>query len=170
MEKLIATGKLNNPQFASFLKTLKNGVWHVGIDLTSLLSHESQEFDKLSLDFVKNAKDLFGSRVTDQDLKAFLATVPTLAQSNKGKLSVINNLKIFNKAAEVRQKAARDLLKKYGNRPPLDFEAQVEDLAKDDLDVLAQQFESGNNKQSASTSHLISDVLGGIAQPVLGNQ
>ena len=133
MEKLIESGKLNNPTFASALKTLKHGVFGLGIDLENLLSTESQEFNKLSADFIKNAKDIFGGRVTDTDLRAFLATVPNLSQTNQGKLSVINNLRLLNEGAELREKAARQLLKKYGNKPPLDFEAQIEDLIKPQL-------------------------------------
>ena len=172
MEKLIETGKLNNPQFASFLKTLKKGIGYldVDLDLTSLLSAESQEFDKLSGDFIKNAKDIFGSKITDQDLKAFLTTIPTLAQSNQGKLAVIRNLKLFNKAAKIREKAARALLKKYGNRPPLDFEAEVEDAIKPELDEITAQFEQGSEAQAAGTSHLVTDILGALAQPILGKE
>lgn len=169
MEKLIESGKLNNPTFASLLKTLKHGIWGLGIDLTHLLEPESQEFEKLSNDFIKNAKDVFGGRLTDQDLKAFLATVPTLSQTNQGKKAVIHNLKLFNKAAELREVAARKLLTKYGNRPPLDFEAQVEDLIKPELDNISQSFEKGVSKGAARTSSALGDVAGAIGQTFLGN-
>lgn len=173
MEKLIESGKLNNPAFASVLKTLKTGVGgifgHVGLDLTSLLSPESQEFEKISADFVKNAKDIFGNRVTDTDLKAFLATIPNLSQTNEGKRAVIHNLKLMNDAAELREKAARELLKHYDNRPPLDFEAQVDDLIKPELDAIAQQIQQGVKTKSAKTSTLPGDLVGGIGQLGLGN-
>lgn len=169
MEKLIESGKLNNPQYASLLKTLKHGVWGVGLDLTNLLSPESQEFEKLSGDFVKNAKDIFGSRITDTDLKSFLATIPNLSQSNEGKVAVIRNLKLMNKAAELRSNAARKLLKQYNNRPPLDFESQVDDLIKPELDILASDFEMGSSVKPKKTSTLVGDFVGGFGQSLLGN-
>jgi hypothetical protein len=148
MEKLIETGKLNAPAFASALKTLKHGIFGIGIDLTSLLSQESEEFEKLSNDFIKNAKDVFGSRITDQDLKSFLATVPNLSQSDSGKRAVIHNLQLLNKGAELREQAARKLLQKYNNKPPLDFESRVEDLIKPELDKISEKFEKGVGKSS----------------------
>jgi len=169
MEKLVHSGKLNNPQFASLLKTIKHGVFGVGIDFEGLLSPESQEFNKISTDFVKSAKDIFGSRLTDTDLKTFLQTVPTLSQSNEGKLSVINNLKIMNKAAEIKNRVARELLKEYGNNPPLDFEAEVEEIAKPELDALAAKFEAGYQGKKTKTSSLLGDVVGSIGQTLLGN-
>lgn len=159
MEKLIESGKLNSPQFASALKTLKHGIWGLGLDLTGALSTESQEFEKLSNDFIKNAKDLFGNRITDTDLKSFLATIPNLIQSNEGKSAVIRNLKIMNKAAEIREKAGRKLLKEYGNKLPLDFEAQVEDRIKPELDAIAQEFEAGGSKEPAGTTSFVADIL-----------
>lgn len=154
MEKLIENGKLNNPTFASALQTLKNGTGgsllfgHIGIDLENLLSADSQEFNKLSQDFVKNAKDIFGSRITDSDLKSFMKTVPTLSQSDAGKRAVIKNLKLMNKADEVRNKVARQLLKEYGNNLPLDFQSEVEERAKPELDKIAEQFTENVEKKA----------------------
>lgn len=159
MEKLIESGKLNNPQFANLLKTLKHGVWGVGLDLTGTLSPESQEFEKISGDFVKNAKDIFGNRITDTDLKSFLATIPNLSQSNEGKAAVIRNLKLMNKAAEVREKVARDLYKKYKGKLPLDFESEIEDIAKPDLDAIAAEFKLGETKPVQGTSSFLADLL-----------
>ena len=164
MDKLIESGNLNNPTFVSLLRSLKHGIGgYIGLDLTGTLSPETQEFDKLSNDFVKNIKDIFGSRITDQDLKSFMATVPQSTQTNAGKRAVINNLKLFNEAAQIREQAANRLLKKYGNKPPLDFEEQVENLVKPELDEIAKRFESGINKgeKIARDRSLIQDVIGG---------
>ena len=174
MEKLVESGKLNNPAFASILKTLKTGVGgifgHVGLDLTSLMSPESQEFEKLSTDFVKNAKDIFGSRITDTDLKSFLATIPNLSQTNEGKKAVIRNLQLMNKAAIIKNDATRYLLKKYNNKPPLDLANQVDDLIKPEMDAITAEFESGGvPKKTSKTSSLPGDVVGGVGHLLLGN-
>lgn len=164
MEKLIESGNLNNPAFVSLLRSLRHGIGgYIGLDLTGMLSGETQEFDKLSNDFVKNIKDIFGSRITDQDLKSFMATIPQSTQTNEGKRAVINNLRLFNEAAYLREKAASALLKKYGNKPPLDFEEQVENLVKPKLDEIAKRFESGEDKtkKTPRTRSIIQDVVGG---------
>lgn len=169
MKELIKTGNLSNPQFASALKTLKKGVWGAGIDLTSLLSKESQEFDKLTQDFTKNVKDIFGSNVTNMDLETFLSTIPNLSQSNEGKWAVINNLELLNKGADLRNKASRALVKQYGNRLPIDFESQVDELIKPQMDAIAEQFKKGISGPVAKTQPLIKDLVGGIGGLAFGN-
>ena len=140
MEALINTGKVDTPLFATLIKTITHGVFGVGLDLTSVLSPESQQFEKLSTDFLKNAKDLFGSRITDQEVQNFLKTIPSLTQSNSGKIAVIENLKDFNEAAKVKRDITNELLKKYGSNLPANFEDQVEELARPSLDALAEKF------------------------------
>lgn len=140
MEELIKSGKLNNPVFSSALKSLSKGVLGIGIDLTSFLSPESQEFEKLSNDFLKSIKEVFGSRISNLEVDNFLKTVPTLSQSNEGKASVIGNLKLLNQAAQVKRDVAKGLIDKYGSKLPLDFRFQVEELAKPKLDELAEEF------------------------------
>jgi hypothetical protein len=103
---------------------------------------DTEEFEKLSNDFIRNAKTIFGSRITDADLRAFMATLPTLSQTDEGKLAVIKNMKSFNKAAQVRYKAMRDVIKDNGNKIPADIQGLVEERAKPELDRIASDFEA----------------------------
>jgi len=112
------------------LKALQRGV----------TATDTEEFEKLSNDFVRNAKAIFGSRITDADLRTFMSTVPTLSQTDEGKLAVIKNMKSFNKAAQARYKAMRDIIKENGNKIPADIQFEVEDRAKPELDKIAQEF------------------------------
>jgi hypothetical protein len=99
-----------------------------------------EEFEKLSADFVKNAKQYFGSRLTDADLRAFMQTVPTLMQTDSGKKRVIHNLKALNDASQIEANAARKIIKENGGKRPLDLEQQVQDAIKTDLDGIAKLF------------------------------
>ena len=81
MEELIKGGNLSYPIWNSLLDTVSNGVFGFGIDLHSLQSADSQEFNKLSNEFLKNAKNIFGARITDNDIKAFMKMVPSLSQT-----------------------------------------------------------------------------------------
>lgn len=101
---------------------------------------DTEEFEKLSNDFVKNAKSIFGSRLTDADLKAFLSTVPTLSQTDQGKMQIIKNMKSFNEASKIRYEAMRDIIRENDNKIPANLELLVNDRAKDELDELAQKF------------------------------
>ena len=145
MEELVRNGKLDSPLFSSALNTASKGIFGFGIDLSSLRSPDSQEFKKLSTEFLKNAKNLFGNRVTDNEIRMFMQMVPTLVQSDKGKLRVINNMKAYNQAATVRKRAMDQLIEANNGRRPRNIESKVEDLASSQLDVIAQQFKKGYN-------------------------
>lgn len=99
-----------------------------------------EQFEKLSNDFIKDAKAIFGSRITDNDLKAFMATIPTLGQTDEGKLAIINNMKMFNKASRIRAEAVKDVIRENGNRRPHNLQILVEDRIKPQLDQLSKDF------------------------------
>lgn len=144
MEELVKKGNLSNPALASFLDVLERGIplfsSHIGIDLHALESIDSQEFRKLSNDFIKNAKEFFGSRVTDQDLKAFLKTVPTLNQSNEGRLRVIQNLRSFNDIALLKKKAMNEIIAENSGERPRNLEELVDERTSDQVDAIAKNF------------------------------
>lgn len=140
MEELIKTGKLSSTGFNSLLKTASKGIFGFGVDLSGLNNPESQEFEKLSNDFIKEAKSIFGNRLTDADLNAFLKTVPTLLLSNEGKLRVMNNLRQFNAAAQIKDAALRDVIKQNGGKRPRNLEFLVDEIAQPQIDALAGQF------------------------------
>lgn len=103
-------------------------------------SPDVEEFEKLSADFVKNAKQYFGNRLTDADLRVFMQTLPSLMQTDAGKKKVIDNLRSLNELAEIEAKAARSIIRKNGGIPPLDIEQQVKDKIKDKIDKVSQRF------------------------------
>lgn len=103
-------------------------------------SPNTEEFEKLSADFVKEAKAIFGSRITDADLKAFMNTIPNLSQSDEGKLKIIQNVKSFNDAARIKAKALKQIIKENGGKRPANLQILVEERAKPELDKLSQEF------------------------------
>lgn len=106
-------------------------------------SPDAEEFEKLSADFVKDAKAIFGGRITDQDLRTFMTMIPTLANTDAGKKVIIRNLKNLNKASEIRGKILREIIKENNNRRPIDIQEQVEERAAKELDQLASDFMAG---------------------------
>jgi len=103
-------------------------------------SPDIEEFEKLSNDFVKNAKQYFGSRLTDADLRVFMQTVPTLMQTDAGKKKVIQNLSSLNELAEIEAKAARSIIRENRGVPPIDIEQQVQDKISNKIDKVAKRF------------------------------
>ena len=146
MSELIQKGDLNQPAFAAIVDKISH-IPVVGIDLSSWLTADSQTFNKLSKDFLKDAKGIFGSRLTDADLKAFLQTVPTLTQSDGGKLQVINNLMRAAEGALVKERIAEEVIKENNGMRPSNIKSLVEKRAKPILDQLAKDFARGGIKR-----------------------
>lgn len=141
--KLLAEkGSLGIPIANSVFKAITKGVMGYGIDLTSFMTADAQELDKLSQDFIKGAKDVFPGRVTDTDLNAYMRTIPNLSQSRAGMLRLVNSMKSFNEAARIRNKTMNDIIKENKGRP-VDLEAQIEERAKPELDRLSKEFLEG---------------------------
>lgn len=147
MEELNEGGGLNSTAFETVLRGLE-GILPFGmkLDLTALRSADSQEFNKLSTDFLKDAKKFFGSRVTDSEIKLFLKTVPQLSNSPEGRSRVIQNLRLFNEAAKVRATIADNIVEENGGDRPYNFKSLVEKRAKKQLDDIAQTFRLGVRK------------------------
>ena len=148
MYELVTKGSLPPATVATIIDALEkgiNGIVNFGVDLHGIMSGDAQEFNKLSKDFIKEAKNYFGSRVTDNDIKLLLKTVPDLAQSDEAKLRLINNLKIMNEGALVKSNAIKEIKAMYGGRTPSNIEELVEAKVGDQLDVLAEKLKKGES-------------------------
>jgi hypothetical protein len=115
-----------------------------------------EEFEKLTNGFIRYAKGIFGSRITDADLKAFLATVPTLANTDQGKKAIINNMELFNQGVHEKYKVMREIIKEHGGKRPLDLALQVQDRLDTRLSSLANKWES--SAEASESSALLKSV------------
>jgi len=144
--KLNKEGSLGIPLFNTAIKTLSKGIWGAGIDLSFLMTADAQELDKLSSDYLKDIKEVFGAKITESMIQQFLKTVPTLSQSKEGRERIIRNLDIFSQAADIRYDVMHDLIEENGGKRPGNLEAKVEKRANKELDRLAEKFKVGAEK------------------------
>ena len=107
------------------------------------IAPDTEEFEKLSAGFISGAKAVFGSRITDSDLKHFMQTVPTLSNTDAGKRAIIKNIQLANKGIELKAKAMKAIIKENGGMRPVDLQIQVEDRVAPQLDKLAKDFING---------------------------
>jgi hypothetical protein len=165
MENLIKTGKLNAPGFYSLLETVGKGIFGFGINLKgTLLSEESQAFEKLTADFAKGAKEVFGSRLSTKEVELYMKSIPNLSQSDGGKRRVIRNWKLMNEAAKVRKSAMMDIIEMNGGRRPANLEMMVEKKVGPKLDRLSEKFKEGatGKKKKEEPTTVIGKIFGGI--------
>jgi hypothetical protein len=106
-------------------------------------SPNTEEYEKLTADFIRDAKNVFGARITDADLAAFMQMIPSLAVSDAGKLQIIKNMKNFNEAAHIKAKVMKDIIKENKGKRPANLEILVEERAEPELEKLAEKFTTG---------------------------
>lgn len=159
MQKLVDSGKLNRPEFASLVKGFKIPFLntHVGLP-QNWLTPESQEFDKLSTDFVKGAKAVFGSRMTQGEVDLFLKTVPSLTNSDEGKRALIRNLKLMNDAVKVKKTALDAIKEANGGSYPANLDELVEEVAGPRLEQIKDKFVSGGLMGSEDESRSLPSI------------
>lgn len=145
MEYLMDHGNFGSPLRNQAIKWFEHPLGPHGptFDVTSWMTADAQEMEKLSADFAKGAKEFFPGRVTDNDLKLYMRTVPSLMQSKAGMQRLINSMKTVSDAQDLKYNAMRAVIKANGGKRPFDLEDQVEDLVGHQLDRLANDFVKG---------------------------
>jgi hypothetical protein len=140
----VNSGKLIGPIRAAPLEFAATGIPRLGIrlDLFGLTSTETQEFKKIQADMLRNIKDFFGARITDNEIKLFMQRVPSLLQSDEGKRVVIRDLGLLNQANRVRVQALNEILEENDGYTPNNIDQLIEKRASPALDKIAEEFKS----------------------------
>jgi hypothetical protein len=147
MLKLIHGGNLDSKYKVLIADSLDHLPFSLGKMWSSLIKStyhpDTEEFEKISRDFLKGAKAYFGSRMTEQEAFAILQTVPNLLMTNLGKQRVARNMTILNDVTKLTNDAMEDIIKENGGRRPGDLERQVELRIGPKVDKLYEKFVSG---------------------------
>jgi hypothetical protein len=126
-------GSLNTPGYAEFLK-------RSGLDIPALMTPASEEFAKISANFLSGAKEAFGGRVSNYEVEQFLKTIPSLSQSPEGRKRVIANLKQLYRADVAYNDTRKEIIRENGGVPPFDIRDQIDDRIDAKMDKIAEQF------------------------------
>lgn len=132
LEELNNEGKLDTPGYLEFLK-------RSGLDIPALMNPESQEFQKITQTFLRDAKTYLGARISNFELEQFLKTIPSLSQSPEGRKRVIANLKNINRTALAYNDALKEVMKENKGIPPYDLAEQIDDRISPKLDKISKK-------------------------------
>ncbi len=108
-----------------------------------LASPEAQRFVKTINDFTVQAKDSYGSRVTNFDLNQFMKRLPTLANSEEGRRQIINQMKIINEINAEREKSLQKVIDEHGGIRNIDYDQaqrMADKLSSKRISELKKQF------------------------------
>ena len=141
MEKLNKHGDFNSPYYIAGLQKFGLG------NVAALMTPDSQEFRKLEIDFLRNLKSIFGSRITEYEVKLYLQSIPSLMQSKEGRERVIENLKIMEQGKLLKEKALLDIRKENKGNYPYDLSEQIAERIEPEAEKLRNKFRG--NEQGA---------------------
>lgn len=161
IEELSQEGKLDTPGYIEFLK-------NSGMDIPALMNPESEEFQKIAMNFMRDAKQYFGGRVSNYEIEQFLKTVPSLSQSPEGRKRVIANLKFMNRAALEYNDAYKEVMKENKNVPPYDLQEKVDDKIEKRLDKLSEKFKQELQKPVPPAQNKLVTALQSVAGKAAG--
>lgn len=133
LEELEKEGKLDTPGYTEFLK-------RSGFDIPALMNPGSEEFNKITQNFTRDAKNYYGGRITNNELEQFLRTIPSLSQSPEGRKRVIANLKYINRGALEYFNSLQEIMSENKGIPPLDLDEKIESRIDKKLNKLATKF------------------------------
>lgn len=177
LEELEKEGKLDTPGYVEFLN-------RAGLDIPALSNPGSEEFKKIESNFLRNAKQYFGGRISNYEVEQFLKTIPSLSQSPEGRKRVIANLKYVSRAALEHNNALKEVVAENRGIPPYDLEERVDEKVEKRMDSIYKKFKEdlakpvpkGQNKfitalqagAGSALKPLAGAVLGGISGSKLG--
>lgn len=169
LEELNKNGDLNSNEYLEFLKG-------VGLDIPSMMTADTQEFNKITANFIRGAKAVFGSRVTEKELQYYLQTIPQMSNSPEGRQRVILNLKKLARGEREILNTYKEILKENGGLPPHDIAEQLEDKSEKKLDAIARQFKKElenpfpkkSNSLAVSAASLAGKTIGRIPAGAAG--
>lgn len=100
--------------------------WDGNLILPSQASPEAQRYVKILNEFSENAKDSYGSRVTNFDLQQFFKRYPTLLNSEEGRKQLLDHMKIVNDIDAVYYKNLQKVYKDAGGARNIDADVAQE--------------------------------------------
>lgn len=168
LEELQKEGKLDTPGYIEFLK-------RSGLDIPALMEPGSEEFQKVSATFMRNAATYLGGRVSNYELEQFMKTIPSLSQSPEGRKRVIANLKYMTRGALEYNNAMKEVIAENGGVPPYDLDEQIDSKVEKKLDKLGEMFKkdlakpvpAAQNKLVTALQASLGGAIGTVA-PILG--
>lgn len=133
--------KLSSPLMVKTIEAL-------GLPLSVLTNPETEEFQKLQQDYVRDVNDVFRGQIRVFEIEAYLKTIPNLMNSPEGREAIMRNRRLFNEAKKLKYDAYKDILKENKGRKPRNLGLQIDERVGDKISELTEKFREGINGSS----------------------
>ncbi len=108
-----------------------------------LANAETQRFIKTLNEFSQNAKDTFGSRVTNFDLAQYLKRFPTALNTKEGRRQILQQMRLVNQINSVYYKNLKNVYDKAGGVRNIDADAAerfAERISEPKIAAISEKF------------------------------
>ncbi len=127
----------------------------------ALASPEAQLYVKTINDFTTQAKDSYGSRVTNFDLQQFMKRLPTLANTSEGRDKINEQMKMINELNTLNEESVRDVIDEYGGIRNIDYD-QAERIAEKKINgrkkEILKEYRSGEKSLNDSYKRKVDEL------------
>ncbi len=147
-------GGLGHPLIASSLQKM---------DLLWLLNPEAEEYAGLQKEFLKDLRPTFGGRITEEQMKQFMLSIPRLNNSPEGRERIAKNLRIIYDAKKLRSQVLMDTIKKHKDdkdMTSLDISIMATEKLRSKQKKLSNRFKSDLKKEIPVVKTVSSTDLG----------
>lgn len=165
-QELNVRGQLTKPGTLKFLE-------EVGLDIDALKSNDTQEFIKNNGIFMRNLKELFGGRITDNEINMYMKSIANEYQSPEGRRRILASQEKLFKSELVRSQALDKILELNNGTPTEFIKRDIEKIAKPEIDKLAKEFKETLEKDQLSDAEsdasIFAKTVAGKALSSVGN-
>lgn len=111
----------------------------MGLPISVLGNPDNEQYEKVTADYVRDVSKIFPGQIRVFEIESYLKTVPTLLNSDEGKLKVIENRRITNKAKELKYNAYKEIMKGR-TVPPANLNMLINEKIGDELRQLQTNY------------------------------
>ena len=136
------------PIFGKLIDIVLSGVVNKSGDIASglqrrITARDTEEYEKLSASFLKSIGQYFKGSISQVEIENFLKTIPTLSQTQSGRMAIIRNMQSSIQLAKKEAQVMKDIIRENGGQRPKDLQFRVEEEMQPYKDEFAQQFKQG---------------------------
>lgn len=131
--QLSKSGEMDNHGFIEFLERFN-------LDLNALKNPKTEQFQSLEKEYLKDLKSIFGGKISNDEMKAFLKGIPKATNSPEARNAMLERWKSYYEAKGLKAKLIREITKANHGVPPYNLRDQVAERLNAEQEKLANKF------------------------------
>lgn len=131
--RLSESGKMTHHGFLELLNKF-------GFDSNFLKNPTTEQFEALEKEYLKDLKSIFGGKISNDEMKAFLKGIPKSTNSPEARKAMLERWNAYYEAKGLKAKLVREITAKNDGIPPYDLRDQVSAKMHERQEQLSKKF------------------------------